>query len=246
MRHDGRPSAYEWATSRSRGLGLGSGSSTSSSGIVKPAGDAKRAFSDLFNRRTRREQEQEEDRIFARTDKPSFVDTNLRLDEWVLQPFREILREKASGQQRDPKFSETKWAREAVTARQTTGQARLEASIVLYEKHLASLTFPTSVAGGAAGGGAADDGAVAGASAALRIYLESLTITGLGPVTLRSECKRRGLKVSGLRSELVERVEEHAIANAGGFRDLATGDQVPDGKPVGFAGDLPVPSHVEV
>jgi hypothetical protein len=249
LRHDGRPSACEWATSRSRGLGLGggSGSSTSSSGIVKPAGDAKRAFSDLFNRRTRREQEQEEDRILGRTDKPSFVDTNLRLDEWVLQPFREILREKASGQQRDPKFSETKWAREAVTARQTTGQARLEASLVLYEKHLASLTFLTSVASGAAGGGAAaaDDGALAGASA-LRIYLESLTITGLGPVTLRSECKRRGLKVSGLRSELVERVEEHAIANAGGFRDLAIGDQVPDGKPVGFAGDLPVPSHVEV
>jgi len=64
-------------------------------------------------------------------------------------------------------------------------------------------------------------------------------------VTLRSECKRRGLKVSGLRSELVE-VEEHAIANAGGFRDLATGDQVPDGKPVGFTGDLPVYVHVEV
>ena len=124
------------------------------SGIVKP-GDAKHAFSNLFNRRTRREQEQEEDRILARTDKPSFVDTNLRLDEWVLQPFREILREKASGQQRDPKFSETKWAREAVTARQTTGQARLEASLVLHEKHLASLTFLTSVAGEAAGGGAA-------------------------------------------------------------------------------------------
>jgi hypothetical protein len=75
-------------------------------------------------------------RILARTDKPSFVDTNLRLDEWVLQPFQEILREKASGQQRDPKFSDTKWTR------QTTGQARLEASLVLYEKHLASLTFP--------------------------------------------------------------------------------------------------------
>ena len=134
-----------------------------------------------------------------------------------------------------------------MTARQTMGQSRLENSLVLYEKHLASLTFPTSVAGGAAGGGAAaaDDGAVAGASA-LRIYLESLTITGLGPVTLRSECKRRGLKVSGLRSELVERVEEHAIANAGGFRDLATGDQVPGGKPVGLTADLPVPSHVEV
>ena len=56
-------------------------------------------------------------RILARTDKPSFVDTNLRLDEWLLQPFQEILREKASGQQRDPKFSETKRAREAVTAR---------------------------------------------------------------------------------------------------------------------------------
>ena len=43
---------------------------------------------------------------------------------------------------------------------------------------------------------------------------------------MRSECKRRGLKVSGLRREMVERVEEHAVANAGGFRDLATGDQV--------------------
>ena len=216
------------------------------SGIVKP-GDAKHAFSNLFNRRTRLEQEQEKDRIFARTDKSTFVDANLRLDEWVLQPFREILREKAGGQQRDHKFSDTKCTREAVTSWQTTGQARLKVNLVLYEKHLASLTFLTSVAGEAAGGGAAaaDDGALAGASA-LRIYLESMTITGLGPVTLRSECKRRGLKVSGLRSELVERVEEHAIANAGGFRDLATGDQVPGGKPVGFAADLPVPSHVEV
>jgi hypothetical protein len=124
------------------------------SGIVKP-GDAKHAFSNLFNRRTRREQEQEKDRIFARTDKSIFVDANLRLDEWVLQPFRGILREKAGGQQRDHKFSDTKCTREAVTSWQTTGQARLKVNLVLYEKHLASLTFLTSVAGEAAGGGAA-------------------------------------------------------------------------------------------
>lgn len=113
------------------GLGV-AGVASSSSG---EKATSTHSLSTSNNRRTRREQEQEEDRILARTDKPSFVDTNLRLDEWVLQPFREILREKASGQQRDPKFSDTKWTREAVAARQTTGQARLEASLVLYEKH---------------------------------------------------------------------------------------------------------------
>ena len=99
-----------------------------------------------------------------------------------------------------------------MTARQTMGQSRLENSLVLYEKHLASVS--PAAAAVAAGLAAAGGDAAAGVSA-LRAYLEGLTIAGKGPVTLRVECQRRGLKVSGSKPEMVERVEAHAIAKRG-------------------------------
>jgi hypothetical protein len=220
------------------------------SGIVRPAGDAKRTFSDLFSRRSKREQEQEEDRILARTDKASYADTNRQLDEWVLGPFRAILLEKKTGgaQPRNPKFSDTRWTREAVTARQTSGQSRLENSLVLYEKFLASVGPATAAVaagvaaadgGAAAGGGVAAGGGAAAGVSALRAYLEGLAIAGKSPVTLRAECQRRGLKVSGTKPELVERVEAHAIANRGGYRCATTGAAVADGKPKDFTGGIP-------
>ena len=122
-----------------------------------------------------------------------------------------------------------------MTARQTMGQSRLENSLVLYEKHLASV-IPAAAAV-AAGLAAAGGDAAAGVSA-LCVYLEGLTIAGMGPVTLRVECQRRGLKVSG-KPEMVERVEAHAIAKRGGYRCATTGAQVADGKPAGFTGGLP-------
>jgi hypothetical protein len=66
-------------------------------------------------------------------------------------------------------------------------------------------------------GVAAGGGAAAGVSA-LRAYLEGLAVTGKSPATLRAECQRRGLKMSGTKPEMVERVEAHAIANRGGYR----------------------------
>ena len=123
-----------------------------------------------------------------------------------------------------------------MTARQTMGQSRLENSLVLYEKHLASVS--PAAAAVAAGLAAAGGDAAAGVSA-LRAYLEGLTIAGKGPVTLRVECQRRGLKVSGSKPEMVERVEAHAIAKWGGYRCATTGAQVADGKPAGFTGGLP-------
>ena len=123
-----------------------------------------------------------------------------------------------------------------MTARQTMGQSRLENSLVLYEKHLASVS--PAAAAVAAGLAAAGGDAAAGVSA-LRAYLEGLTIAGKGPVTLRVECQRRGLKVSGSKPEMVERVEAHAIAKRGGYRCATTGAQVADGKPAGFTGGLP-------
>ena len=78
-----------------------------------------------------------------------------------------------------------------MTARQTMGQSRLENSLVLYEKHLASVS--PAAAAVAAGLAAAGGDAAAGVSA-LRAYLEGLTIAGKGPVTLRVECQRRGLR----------------------------------------------------
>ena len=122
------------------------------------------------------------------------------------------------------------------------GQSRLENSLVLYEKHLASVSpAAAAVAAGlaAAGGGAAAGGDAAAGVSALRAYLEGLTIAGKGPVTLRVECQRRGLKVSGSKPEMVERVEAHAIAKRGGYRCATTGAQVADGKPAGFTGGLP-------
>jgi hypothetical protein len=136
-------------------------------------------------------------------------------------------------------FSDTRWTREAVTARQTSGQSRLENSLVLYEKFLASVGPATAaVAAGvaAAGGGVAAGGGAAAGVSALRAYLEGLAIAGKSPVTLRAECQRRGLKVSGTKPEMVERVEAHAIANRGGYRCATTGAAVADGKPKDFTG----------
>ena len=72
------------------------------------------------------------------------------------------------------------------------------------------------------------------------LFLDEVEETlGKGPVTLRVECQRRGLKVSGSKPEMVERVEAHAIAKRGGYRCATTGAQVADGKPAGFTGGLP-------
>ena len=128
---------------------------------------------------------------------------------------------------------------------QTSGQSRLENSLVLYEKFLASVG-PAAAAvaagvaaadgGAVAGGGVAAGGGAAAGVSALRAYLEGLAIAGKSPVTLRAECQRRGLKVSGTKPEMVERVEAHAIANRGGYRCATTGAAVADGKPKDFTG----------
>jgi len=149
---------------------------------------------------------------------------------------------------RGPEFSDERWTREAVTARQTTGQARLEkVCLPMYVKYLASVASAatiaeaaaTGAAGGAGGAGVGDGSAAAGVSA-LRVYLDGLVVNGKGAVTLRGECQRRGLKVSGKKSEVVDRVEAHAIANRDGFRDATTGGFLADGKPVGYVGEIPV------
>jgi hypothetical protein len=134
---------------------------------------------------------------------------------------------------------------------QTSGQSRLENSLVLYEKFLASVG-PAAAAvaagvaaadgGAAAGGGVAAGGGAAAGVSALRAYLEGLAIAGKSPVTLRAECQRRGLKVSGTKPEMVERVEAHAIANRGGYRCATTGAAVADGKPKDFTGGGGIPA----
>ena len=104
---------------------------------------------------------------------------------------------------------------------------------------LAAGLAATGGGGAAAGGGAVAGGGAAVGVSALRAYLEGLTIAGKSPVTLRAECQRRGLKVSGTKPEMVERVEAHAIANRGGYRCATTGAEVADGKPKDFTGGIP-------
>ena len=219
--------------------------------LVKPAGDAKRALTDVLSKR--KDAEQEELKIFAHTDKAPFESTNMALDKWVLEPFLSILRKKVESvenEPRDARFADANWPRASVLLRQTAGQPNLERECLpLLEKHLAVVSAVPSASAAATGGGG---GATAGAAAAvdhgdateLHAFLKKLNVKKMGSKdnSLMDECRRRGLRLGGNKGALIARIENHACNDGrSGYTDLTQEPPVlyPDGRPVGFKGALP-------
>ena len=59
--------------------------------LVKSVGEVKRDMKNLFS--NRKEEQQEEDVLFSRTDKESFKETNQAMDEFILRPLMTCLNE---------------------------------------------------------------------------------------------------------------------------------------------------------